>query len=63
MPETPVDTDSTDEVPTTSRKREITATVIAVGVTVALGLAANIAIEKVSDRVKNKINPKKTEDE
>lgn len=55
--------DSTDEVPTTSRKREITASILAVAVTVALGIAANVAIEKVSDRVKNKIAPKKTETE
>ena len=47
----------TDEVPT-SRKREITATIIGVGLTIALGMAANVAIEKLTDRVKNKINPK-----
>jgi hypothetical protein len=63
MPETPVTTDSNDEVPTTSRKREITATVVAVGLTIALGMAANVVIEKLTDRVKNKIAPKDDETE
>lgn len=63
MTETPANVDSNDEVPTTSRKREITATVTAAGLTIALGLIANILIEKASARVKNKIAPKTTEDE
>jgi hypothetical protein len=39
-----------------SRKREITATVVAATVTIALGIGANILIEKVANRVKDKIH-------
>lgn len=63
MNETPAVTDPSDEVPTTSRKREITASVVAVGLTIALGMAANVVIEKLTDRVKNKIANKETETE
>jgi hypothetical protein len=63
MTETPAVSDSSDEVPTTSRKREITASFVAVGLTIALGMAANVVIEKLTDRVKNKIANKETETE
>lgn len=56
--------ESTDEdVPANSRKREIAATVVTVGLTIALGMAANVLIEKFTDRVKNKIAPKDDETE
>lgn len=45
-------------VPANSKKREITASVVAGVVTVTLGLVASGVIERISSRVKNAIAPK-----
>lgn len=46
-----------------SKKREVTAAVAGTVLTVALGVAANIAISKLTGVVQSKIAPKKTETE
>jgi phenylpyruvate tautomerase PptA (4-oxalocrotonate tautomerase family) len=45
------------ETPKPSAKRQIAATVTSVTVTVALGVAANVLIAKISKKVHDKIAP------
>lgn len=52
-----------DNVVATSKKREVTAAITGTVLTVALGVAANIAIAKLTGVVQTKIAPKKTETE
>jgi hypothetical protein len=49
--------------PANSRKREITASIVAGVVTVSLGLVASGAIERVASLVKNRIAPKPEKNE
>lgn len=49
-----------ESVQALSKKRQVTATVIAGAITIALGLAANALIEKAATRVKTKIAPETT---
>lgn len=53
-----VETIAEEPVPANSKKREITASVVAGVVTVTLGLVASGLIERISGRVKNAIAPK-----
>ena len=55
--------ESTHEVPPPSRKRQVTATVVTVGLTIGLGMLANIAIDKITTRIKDKIAPQDEETE
>jgi hypothetical protein len=41
----------------TSRRRKVTAVVTATALSLTLGMAASVLIEKISDRVKTAINP------
>jgi hypothetical protein len=63
MSTTPVEAVIVEPVHTMSKKRQVTATVAAGAITIALGLAANYFIEKAATRVKNTIAPETTEDE
>jgi hypothetical protein len=57
------ETVSEEPIEEVSRKRKITAAVVATVVSVGLGLVATGAIDKVATTVKNKIAPPEKDDE